>query len=171
MPLYISSATEDDLPAICNVQYLAFTDPFSLALHPRTSYASHVEAYSNHLRHAMQQPSQYIYKVVDDSDGKIISFAQWSVACLNEEKAREEVEKTDREGEQANKGSEQAAEQPEILAENACDEKSVASPPPNKAVNVDFGNAFKQKIMEIQKKHVGDRKTLCASIPPKAVWF
>ena len=163
MPLSLSPATENDLPGICDVHYYAFTDPFSLALHPRTSYASHVEAYSNNLREAMQKSSQYILKVADDAEGRIVSFAKWSVACLNEEMTQEKKEKRNGEVEQGNKGTEQGAKPPEFLAKAAYDQGHTASPsPPDKAVNMDFGNAFKAKIMGIQKKHVGDRKTLCA---------
>ena len=168
MPLSLSPATENDLPGICEVHYHAFTDPFSLTLHPRTSYASHVEAYSNHLRRSMQNPSQYILKVVDDLSGRIVSFAKWSVACLKEELQKEEAEKREKE-EQANNGNEEPSKPPQVLAEEGHGADGVAAPHRNKVVNMEFGNAFKKKITDIQMRHVGDRRTLCASTTPMVV--
>ena len=158
MPLVLSPTTVDDLPGICDVHYHAFIDPFSLTLHPRTTYSQHVEAYGNHLRRALEVPSQSIYKVADTADGKIISFAKWSVACLNDEKAKEKAEKAEKKNDEREVNNGPAKEK--ALAQSK--ENGTATPQPTKAVNMDFGSAFKKKIEAIQSKHVGDRKTLCA---------
>ena len=158
MPLSLSLVTSDDLPGISHVHYNAFTDPFSVALHPRTSYSNHVEAYSNHLQRAMRKLSQHLYKVVDTSNGKIISFAKWSVACLNEEMAKQQTEKVEGRSENHN-GNEEASKE---NVETQRNESEVITRPRSKVVNMEFGHAFKKKITDIQRKHVGDRKTLCA---------